>query len=74
MEKVIDYNLSLEDYCDGTTLHVAPTYTGCVEISSTSDLTPITAIGYYQPGAVAHTAGWGTAKQLDVDGSTWADM
>lgn len=73
MDIVINYDL-IEDYCDGTTLYVAPDYSGVVEISAEADLTAITATGYYKPGAMAHLAGWGSAWQLDVDFSTWAPL
>ena len=73
MDRVVDYNI-VEDYCDGTTLYTAPEYCGVVQVSAEADLTPITAIGYYKPAAMAHTAGWGSRWQLDTNGTTWTPM
>lgn len=72
MEKIIDYNVVDTDYVDGDgVLHVSPNYNGNVQVRSEADLTEISALDYYQPGAFAHTTGWANVWELDNDHETW---
>lgn len=36
--------------------------------------TDLSALEGYEPGALAHTAGWRKVWELDVDGTTWVEM
>lgn len=74
MNIVVDYNISDTDYVKDGVLHVGPDYSGNVQVSAETDLAPISATGYYNPGALAHTAGWGAVWELDADETTWAPM
>ena len=56
---------------DGTTIKDM-TGSVTVMVGSSSDLTALTEL--VKPGAIAYTAGWTYAWQLDVDGSTWVPM
>jgi len=44
----------------------------CVLVGAESDLASLAPYGY-EPGTIAHTAGFKNMWQLDVDG-TWVDM
>lgn len=72
MTMFTDYDVVDTDYVDGSgVLHISPNYTGNVLIRSNADLTGISALDHYQPGAMAHTAGWAAVWELGNDGTTW---
>lgn len=74
MDVVIDYNIVDTDYVRDGVLYVGTWYTGNVLLESVNDLTGISALNRYMPGALAHTAGWALAWELGNDGSTWTAM
>ena len=66
MTKAIDPNISNTDYVKDGVLYVGNEYNGNVLIESSSDLTDIAE--FYQPGAMAHTAGWANSWERAADG------
>lgn len=74
MDVVIDYNIVDTDYVRDGVLYVGTWYTGNVLLESADDLTGISALNRYMPGAMAHTSGWVLAWELGNDGRTWKDM
>lgn len=74
MEVKVDYNIVDTDYVRDGVLYVGAQYTGNVLLESGDDLTGISALNRYKPGALAHTAGWALSWELGNDGSTWVSM
>ena len=63
-----DYNIVDCDYVKSGVLYCNWQYNGRVQIESSSDLAGIAATGRYNPGALAHTAGYQNIWELGADG------
>ena len=46
-------------------------HTSNILVGSESDLAQLTG---YTPGSIAHTAGWASMWELDIDGATWVPI
>lgn len=75
MDLKFDDKIINTDYVFDGDLYVDPChYNGNVIVTAETDLALISAIGYYKPGAMAHTDGWANVWELGADGSTWTAM
>ena len=74
MTMILDTLCNRTDFVVDNVLHHGYLYTGNVLVNSSSDLTGLSSLNYYQPGALAHTAGWADVWELGADGTTWTKL